>query len=157
MFSEGPPKETSRPFLACGKSYAPPILDTVGASLWALILAGSSQQRPEDATDSEYHGMLVTTSVWLAVQTASAAYGYVAATRCNDARLERSREMATASILPPPYGAGVWGRPPATWPPPNLTPPPAPAATLPVLPPPAGPDATPPQPAKEPQVVPFTP
>jgi hypothetical protein len=153
IFSEGPPKETSRPFLACGESYVPPILDTLGATFWTLLLAGTSQQRPENITDSEYHGALVSQSVWLAVQAASAAYGYVAATRCNDARQQRNREMATASILPPPYGAGVWGRPPATWPPPNLPRPPTPAATTPALPPvpPAAPRP------EEPQVVPFTP
>jgi hypothetical protein len=152
IFSEGPPKDTSRPFLACGESFVPPILDTLGATVWSLVLSGNSQQRPENVTDSEYHGMLVTTSLWLAVQSASAVYGYVAAVRCNDARQARNREMAQAWMLPPPYGAGPRGYPPPAWPPPNLIRSPA-AAPVPVAP--APPPAQ--QPEEEPQVVPVTP
>jgi hypothetical protein len=149
MFSQGPPTE-KKPFLTCSDSYVPPILDVVGGGLMALAMAGARQQHMEmRTTDAEYHGALTTSAVMMALDAASAAYGVVSAMRCSEAQQERVRELAKASVLPPPYGA--MGSPPPAWPPPNLRP----AGPPPVAP--GAPAPAPPPPPAEPQVVPFTP
>ena len=120
LFSEGAPGDrTSRPFLSCGESYAPPVLATIAAGVFGLSLVGAKKDSRE--TEAEYEGGLAAIGTATALALTGAIYGYGAVSSCRNAKQARAIETWRAAWLPPPYGLPPWGTPPRVWPPP-LTP-----------------------------------
>jgi hypothetical protein len=116
LFSEGAPADDRpRPFLSCGDSYAPPVIDTVVAGLAGLTL--SSSKKRANQTDAQYQGGLAVLGTAAVLTATGAIYGYTATASCRAAKQARAVEAWHAAWLPPPYGVGPWGLPPRTWPP----------------------------------------
>ncbi|HVU51058.1 MAG TPA: hypothetical protein VHL80_10255 [Polyangia bacterium] len=166
VFSEGPPDDhLARSTFLCGESHAPPVLDTIGAGLFALTAGSLQAGKERSVTDAAAmgkdpaqtrHDINVSTGVlvaFAAVDVASAVYGYRAVGECRQAQETRLADAARARWLPPPYGVPPYGEPPPLWPPRLAAPPPAPAA------PPATPENAAPagQPAPETPPAPATP
>jgi hypothetical protein len=159
IFSEGPPDDhRERTTFQCGESHAPPVLDSVGAALFALSAVGAQSGKEKAVSDAAAmdkdpvqtrHDINVAIGVlatFAAIDVASAIYGYHAVGECREAQDLRLAEAARARWLPPPYGVMPYGQPPPLWPPR----PPAPFA-------PAPPPAAVPPPAPQPPEAPEAP
>ncbi len=128
LFSEGAPADHERrTHFVCGTSYAPPVLDTIAAGVFALA-AGAEPD--ESLTQDEQQGVRVTMIGAALLTGAAAVYGYMAASDCQQATAMREADVARARFLPPPYGVAPYGEPPPYWPPPPpvspVVPPPPP-------------------------------
>jgi hypothetical protein len=153
IFSEGPPDDhRERATFLCGESHAPPVLDSVGAGLFALSAMGLQSGKEKAVSDAAAmgkdpvqtrHDINVSTGVvvaFAAIDIASAIYGYRAVGECRAAQELRVAETARARWLPPPYGVPPYGEPPPLWPPPP------PAPYQPAAPQPTAPEAPAPEP-----------
>src|SRR5688500_2702028 len=106
IFSEGPPAgHRQMPYFSCSQSYAPPILDTVGAGFNAinLITALSSENRSAGDVSREFSVGLGL--VGLGISGASAIYGYRKVGQCKQAKDElllRYRAPQSYPGYPPP-------------------------------------------------------
>jgi hypothetical protein len=159
IFSEGAPdNHRSLQSFQCGESYAPPIVDTVAAGLFALGANAAAQNKEANvasAVDPQQrrHDINVTIGLlaaFAAIDVGSAIYGYHAVGDCREAQGIRLADVASARALPPPYGVPPYGEPPPLWPPragpvPRAAPAPAPAPfdTPAAAPPPAAPEMPP--------------
>ena len=154
IFSEGAPDDhRARASFQCGESYAPPVVDTIGAGLLALISASDAQNKETNVANAvnnpeqTRHDINVAIGVaaaFAALDAASAIYGYHAVADCRDAQGIRLAELTRARVLPPPYGVPPYGEPPPVWPPRLPAPPPPAAARAPFdAAAPAAPEAAP--------------
>jgi hypothetical protein len=169
LFSEAPPADfQARATFTCGDGYAPPIVDTIVAGLFAASLAGQAETRnatiakatPGDRAQTRQDADVAigVTAAFTAITAAGAAYGYTSASSCRDAREERRLALARARVLPPPYGMAPYGYPPPLWPPPRffLSAPGSPGTAAPPAASPAF-AAPPPKDVPPPAVVPVSP
>jgi hypothetical protein len=147
IFSEGPPEgHRALATFQCGESYAPPVLDAIGAGGWTLLAVSAAQNEDANvarsATPSQTrHDIEVAigvTAAFAIIDAASAVYGYGAAGSCREAQDARRADLAAAAILPAPYGLPPNGALPNVWPP-RLAPPPMSPAPAPAPSPPAPP------------------
>jgi hypothetical protein len=155
IFSEGPPEgHRSLATFQCGESYAPPVLDAIGAGLFALSAVAAAQNEDANVANSANpaqarHDIEVgigVTAAFAVIDAASTIYGFGAVSNCREAQDARRSDLAAAAILPAPYGVAPNGAPPTVWPPQLAPPPPAPYAPAPpaaAAPAPSPPASTP--------------
>ena len=157
IFSESAPADhRARASFQCGESYAPPVVDTIGAGAFALLAASAQSAKDENVAGSNHpeqtrHDIDVAIGIvaaFAAVDAASAIFGYHAVGDCRAAQETRLGEVARARVLPPPYGVPPYGEPPLLWPPLLAAPAPPSAPTEapptpPQLDPPSAPEAAP--------------
>jgi hypothetical protein len=99
LFSQGPPPDHRElNHIECSTHYAPPVVDTVWATLNGLGMVNALTTPDDKWTSSVNQSTVIAYSlVWLALSGSSAFYGYSKVGECRDARMElmvRSRYPA---------------------------------------------------------------